>query len=259
MANMHGSFIWYDLSTPDVDAAAEFYGAVVGWTAERHASDDTYRQWRAGDTHVGGLMAQSPEAGRGRPGWLGYIGVDDVDATARAAEVAGGSVLVPPTDIPGVGRFARLADPQGGVFYVMRGSVEGSSRAFEPAAIGHCGWNELVTDDPAAALEFYCGLFGWDKGVAMPMGAMGDYQLLTLGGEDFGALMPRPPDAPPTGWNFYFQVPDIDAATETAKARGAKLLHGPAEVPGGVYIIQAVDPFGAAFSLLGRKVDRGTA
>jgi predicted enzyme related to lactoylglutathione lyase len=188
-----------------------------------------------------------------RPGWLGYIGVDDVDATAADIVKAGGAQHMPATDIPGVGRLAMLANPQGAMFYVMRGAIEGTSTSFAPTKTGHCHWNELATSDPGAALTFYRKRFGWETSDAMSMGEAGDYQFLTQNGETFGAVMKRREDGPPPRWTFYFGVEDIDVATKAATERGATVHYGPVEVPGDCLIIIASDPQGALFGLVGPR------
>lgn len=259
MTNHQGDFIWYELMTSDADAAAEFYGAVVGWRVRMFDGSGAgpaggYRIFGTGEADVAGLMtmpAEAADAGA-RPCWLGYIGVDDVDAAAAGTVAAGGRQHVPPTDIPGVGRFAMLADPQGAPFYVMRGETEGVSTSFAQTT-GHCAWNELATSDQAAALAFYLDRFGWEKGDAMPMGDMGDYRFVNHHGRMIGAVMTRRPDGPPPMWTFYFVVDDIDVAAATARGRGAAIHHGPAEIPGGDFIVIAGDPQGATFGLVGPR------
>ena len=255
MTNHHGDFIWYELMTSDVESAADFYGAVIGWKCRSFDSSNRYRLFSAGQADVAGLMALPAEgacSSRG-PGWLGYIGVDDVDAAADRVVRDGGTQHVPPTDIPGVGRFAMLTDPQGATFYAMRGASGGTSESFAPTKTGRCHWNELSTNDQPAAIAFYAKQFGWQKGDAMPMGAMGDYQFLTHHGQAFGAVMRRREDGPPPMWTFYFGVEDIDAAAKIATGKGAVVHYGPAEVPGGIFIIVASDPQGALFGLVGQR------
>lgn len=255
MPNPHGSFIWYELLTSDADAAAAFYRDVIGWTAASAGQPGVdYRLFAANDGPVAGHMKLpngAADAGM-RPGWLGYIGVDDVDSAVTKLTQAGGSVHMPAMTLDGVGRMAMVADPQGAPFYVMRGASEEASKSFAQGN-GHCAWNELVTTDQAAALAFYAAIFGWEKGDAMPMGEMGDYQFINLGGEMIGAVMTRPAGGPPPMWNFYFQVPDIDAAAEAAKTGGGAILYGPVEIPGGNFAAQATDPQGAAFGLVGPR------
>ncbi len=256
MPNPHGSFIWYELLTTDPDAAADFYGKVVGWNTRDSGQEGMdYRLLPIGGADVGGLM--NLVEGMPPPLWLGYVGVDDVDAAAAKVEEAGGAIHVPPTDIPNVGRFAMMADPQGVSVYVMRGASEEASTAFEPTTDGHCAWNELVTTDQKAALNFYIDQFGWEKGDAMPMGEAGDYQFINHQGEMIGAVMNRTDNSnsmdsgQPTMWNYYFRVPSIATAAETIRANGGAITFGPEEVPGGDFVINATDPQGVPFGLVG--------
>jgi predicted enzyme related to lactoylglutathione lyase len=182
-----------------------------------------------------------------RPVWVGYVAVEDVEASMRAIGEAGGHVHMS-REIPGVGRFAMASDPQGALFYVMRGSVEGGvSTAFAPGKLGHCAWNELWTPDQDGAHAFYTALFGWRQEGVMPMGAMGDYCFLHLGETRFGATGGT--DGP-AHWLPYFTVPSIGAAVEAVKAHGGTVTTGPHEVPGGGHIVMGVDPQGARFALV---------
>jgi predicted enzyme related to lactoylglutathione lyase len=257
MRNKHGDFIWYELMTGDAEAASAFYGAVLGWRMSKAPGGMDYHQVMAEDgDFVGGMLPLNEDmrAGGARACWVGYIGVDDVDASAAAITKAGGRVLMPARDIPGVGRIAMVSDPQGVPFYIMRGAVDGVSRAFasERPQPGHCAWNELFTTDQAAAVQFYGKQFGWTVDGEMDMGPLGKYQFLRHGFM-LGAVMTKPPHVPVPGWNFYFRVTDIDTATATVKARGGQVLHGPQEVPGGDFVINGIDPQGAGFALVGRK------
>jgi predicted enzyme related to lactoylglutathione lyase len=254
MPNQHGDFVWYELWTTDIEAAARFYGAVLGWQVRPVPdSDRGYRIFGLAGADVGGMLPVPADDESMRPGWLGYVGVRDVDQAAADVVNAGGQQHVPPTDIPGVGRFALLADPQGVAFYVMRGAMDGTSPSFAPTRTGHCHWNELSTSDQPAALAFYARLFGWTKGDAMPMGEMGDYQFITHHGETIGAVMNRMAGGPPPSWTFYFGVEDIDVAAEAVSANGGTIHYGPAEVPGGMFIVVAGDPQAAMFGLVGPR------
>jgi len=255
MANRPGDFIWYELMTGDAGAAEDFYGAVLGWTFTRAGpATPDYRIIHAGEQGVGGIMPISPEMAEhgARPLWIGYILVEDVERSASAIVGAGGAVLMPAIDVPQAGRIAMVGDPQGIPFYIIRPEGEGESLAFsaDRPRIGHCAWNELVTPDPAAALAFYTGQFGWVKDGEMDMGAMGAYEFLRHG-EMIGALMPKPPENPRGGWNHYFRVADIGAAERIVREQGGAIMNGPHEVPGGDWIIQGCDPQGAAFALVG--------
>ena len=256
MANPDGTPIWYELMTPDPDGAKAFYDAVVGWEIEAQASGDIdYRMVTAPDGHnVAGVMRLSPEmlAGGTKPGWYGYLGVADVDAKVAQITAHGGSVHMGPMDIPAVGRFALVADPQGMVFYIMRGDSPEDSRAFAVTAHGHCGWNELISTDHKAALDFYGALFDWQNSETMPMGEMGDYAFIDHHGTRIGAMMTAGAGWP-TRWSYYFNVPSIDSAKARIEASGGSVTNGPHEVPGGMHIIMGIDPQGAAFALVGGK------
>lgn len=259
MRNKQGDFIWYELMTSDPKAAADFYRAVIGWSA--HGFDESmggYQAFSAAGTDVAGLLETPAEAvtSGARPSWFGYIGVDDVDATVERMVSAGGKQHMPPTDIPGVGRFAMLADRQGAALYVMRGEPDQVSTAFAGDKQGHCQWNELATSDPKAALAFYQQQFGWQAGDAMPMGDMGTYQLFRQNGTDIGAVMAAQNGMPPA-WIFYFGVNDIHAAATAIAAHDGQIHHGPADVPGGSQIIVATDPQGAMFGLVGPAGNHG--
>nr|MDQ2878801.1 VOC family protein [Pseudomonadota bacterium] len=160
MANPNGTPIWYELLTTDAEAAQKFYADVVGWSIAPSPLADTadYRILTAPDGKGVGGMMKLPDGAPMKPGWFSYIGVEDVDGTAAKIKQLGGSVHVGPQDLPGVGRFAMVADPQGMAFYIMRGDSPEESKAFgiDP---GHCGWNELVTSDHKAALDFYVEVF----------------------------------------------------------------------------------------------------
>ncbi len=254
MTNLTGTPIWYELMTSDADGAQAFYADVVGWTIAPSgmAATGDYRILTAADCEgVGGLM-RLPAAAPMQPGWFAYIGVDDVDVMAGRIAQLGGTIHMPPQDIPGVGRFAFVADPQGLAFYIMRGSSPQQSPAFHVTAPGHCGWNELVTTDHKAALAFYRELFDWRNSESMPMGEMGDYCFIDHAGQRIGAVFTAGAGWP-TRWSCYFNVPSIDAAIVRITTGGGRLTMGPHEVPGGMHIVMGTDPQGAAFALVGGR------
>jgi predicted enzyme related to lactoylglutathione lyase len=247
------AFVWYELMTSDLDAAEAFYSAVVGWTPQPfHQADMRYTTMSAGDRMVAGLMSLPEEARAAglRPSWVGYIGVDNVDAATEKLRQAGGIVHRPPADIPNVGRFSVVADPQGAMFMLFTPSGEGSSPA--PAGTpGDIGWRELYAADGVSAFDFYAGQFGWTKAEAMDMGPMGIYQLFAAGGEAIGGVMTKPQGIPAPVWLYYFNVAAIDAAVARVTQSGGQVIMGPHQVPGGSWIVQCLDPQGAMFALVG--------
>tara|TARA_R110000823_G_scaffold171736_6_gene304114 strand:- start:4629 stop:5426 length:798 start_codon:yes stop_codon:yes gene_type:complete len=263
MANQHGEFIWYELLTDNSEAALAFYSALLGWQATESGQPGMdYRILHARDEDtdephdIGGLMQLTDEMRQGgaRPVWMGYIGADDVDQTVANIAAAGGSVHMPATDIPEVGRIAMVTDPQGAAFYVMRSFSSETSLAFasDKPRVGHCAWNELVTTNPQAAKAFYFREFGWSKDGEMDMGPMGNYEFIRHNGV-IGALMPKPEEMPMPMWQYYFRCADIDLASSTVTANGGQILNGPQEIPGGDFTIQGMDPQGALFALVGSK------
>jgi uncharacterized protein len=116
----HGSFSWCELLTSDVTSAKSFYGKLFNWTLEPGPVPDIeYTVVKVAGQPMGGIMAIPPTAPGMPPNWGIYITVDDVDATAKLAEEMGGKICFGPMDIPQVGRFCTLQDPQGAVISVI--------------------------------------------------------------------------------------------------------------------------------------------
>jgi len=253
MINSHGRFLWYELMTTDMEAARAFYAKVVGWGA-RDASMPgmAYILLTARESSVCGLT-ELPQDARNlgaKPSWIGYVGVDDVDAAADRARQLGGAVLVPPKDIPNVSRFCVLADPQMatlGLFKWLKPDQE------QPiGATSRVGWHELLAADWEKALAFYGELFGWQKADA-DIGETGTYQQFSAGGQTIGGMFTKPPMVPVPFWLYYFNIGDIDVAAKRVKAGGGRILDGPVEVFGGRWIVRCTDPQGAMFALMGKR------
>ena len=255
-----GDFIWYELITSDIAGAKSFYDAVVGWNiADKSDFPNDYRMiGRSDGKFAGGAMQITDEMTQhgAKPTWLGYILVADVDRSVAAIERAGGKTYMPAFDIPGVGRVAMVADPQGAPFYVMKplppeGDPNAKSDVFSPDAQQRVGWNELSTSDPVAARRFYGDQFGWTSEQFMPMGEQGEYRFFEQNGVTIGAVAGAM-DGQHPHWRYYFRVPSIATAKQTAEAKGGKIVVGPMEVPTGDSIVIGIDPQGAEFALVGR-------
>ena len=112
---------WHELMTGDVEGATKFYTELLGWTLQEFPMQEGESYWvvKVGDEGMGGIMKTPPDPAGMPPHWGLYITVDNVDATAKKAEQLGAKILATPMDIPQVGRFAVLQDPQGAVFAVI--------------------------------------------------------------------------------------------------------------------------------------------
>jgi predicted enzyme related to lactoylglutathione lyase len=254
-AKKHDDFIWYELMTTDQGAAEAFYGAVVGWQmADAGQPGRRYTILSAGSRGIGGLMALPAEAceAGAKPGWMGYIGVADTDAAAKRIAESGGRILRKADDIPNVGRFAVVADPGGAPFMLLAPLPQDQQmQPAEPNTPGCIGWHELyAANGQEAAFAFYSAQFGWTTLDTFDMGAMGKYRIFGADGMRFGGMMDKPPHTPAATWAFYVNVDGIDAAVDRINANRGRVLMGPHEVPGGTWIVQAVDPQGATFALM---------
>jgi predicted enzyme related to lactoylglutathione lyase len=198
-----------------------------------------------------------PEEGRrmgATPRWVGYVAVDDVDATADRLRQLGGAVFVPPTD-SNIGRVSIVADPQAATLALVGGLKLG--RRPEPYEPGQVGWHELLATDGAKAFAFYHELFGWQRAQAdtetVPMES---YQLFAAGGVMIGGIFTKLARVPVPFWLYYFNVADVARSAERVRAGGGKVAQGPTDLPDGSWIVRCIDPQGAMFALQGKSSHR---
>jgi uncharacterized protein len=245
---MHGQFVWYELTTPDVDASRRFYPPITGWGTQQFDKD--YTMWTSSGTPFAGIFNLGPEQ-RARgipPNWMPYVEAGNVDETARKVTSLGGKVVHGPEDIPGTGRFAVVQDPQGAAFGIYKSNKP--SKSWDGTQVlGRFSWHELMTTDWPKAFDFYRNLFGWEKTGEMDMGG-GNMYFMYGKGKPFGGMFNRMPEMAgvPPFWLCYVHVKDVKNAVETAVRAGAKLQRGPMDVPGGSIAILS-DPQGAAFAV----------
>jgi predicted enzyme related to lactoylglutathione lyase len=247
-------FGWYELLTTDT-SVENFYKQVIGWGAEPAPNGMPYTLFTTDGTPVAGMM-EMPEPLRAQgipPFWLGYVAVANLDEAVEKATSLKAQVMKAPMEIPGVGRFAALVDPQGAAISLIEWANPTGSEA-PPMAVGHVGWHELATTDWQAAFEFYSAMFGWQKSDAMDMGEMGTYQIFSHGDRPIGGMMNRPSQMPVSAWGFYVSADNIDAAHDRVVANGGTILQGPMEVPGGMWIVQFRDPKGAFLATVGPRI-----
>jgi predicted enzyme related to lactoylglutathione lyase len=255
VVNPHGRFVWYELITPDVEAAKAFYTKVMDWRVwDASSPGRAYALFTTGQAAVGAVM-ELPEDARktgSMPGWVGYVSVDDVDATAERIERLGGIVHVPPTNVSDTSRFSVFADPQEARLALFKWLKPGQEQPADLAAVGRVGWHELLATDWAKALAFYSALFGWQKSDD-DVDESETYQLFSAGGQTIGGMVTKSPTMPDPFWLYYFNVSDIDVAAQRVKAGGGEVLDGPIDLPGGSWIVRCMDPQGAVFALEGMR------
>lgn len=237
-----GRFVWHENNSTDVAKAKDFYAKLFGWETEVWKPGEMdYPMIKVGDQMQGGFgTAQGPAPSH----WLGHVLVEDVDETARKAEAAGAKIIAGPMEIPEVGRFAVIADPQGAVISAYSPAGEA------PVPEGTFVWDELLTSDVDAAKDFYGEVFGW-TGQAMDMGELGTYTIFKRAGDvDVGGAMMRPPDmqAPPH-WLVYIATDDVDATVAKAKELGATAFMEGMDIPNVGRIAVLQDPVGAVFGI----------
>jgi uncharacterized protein len=243
-----GRFVWYELITTDKEVAKAFYQEVLGWEP-RDVRGMSYTVFTVGNAPVGGLLSVPEDA---KLGWIGHVGVDDLDAALDRARQLGGAVVVQPMEVLELGRFAVVADPQMATIALFQGPGLGEEPYAELDSPGRVGWHELFVTDRNRVSAFYSELFGWQT-AETNMGTRGVYQLLTIGGQTFGGMVFKPPIIAAPFWLYYFNVADIDAASKRVKAGGGQILYGPVEVLDSSWIVHCTDPQGVMFALVGKR------
>ncbi len=117
-----GAMTWHELLTTNSGDAIEFYTTLLGLERGETMAPMDYTLLRSEGTDVLGVMQITPDMGEVPPNWSIYFAVKDVDAAVTQAQSLGGGVVVPATDIPDIGRFSVLTDPQGAFFNIFKGA-----------------------------------------------------------------------------------------------------------------------------------------
>lgn len=245
-----GLFSWVELMTTDPAAARKFYTQVFGWQYKGgDAGAGPYTEIQVGGKSIGGIMA-SPPGCPAPPSWNNYVTVADIDKIVSQVPKLSGSIAFGPKEIPGIGRFAVLRDPQGAdlmpIQYSMKVPSDSGSDFNPHRTPGAFSWVELLTPDPDAAKKFYGQLFDW----TFQKPGQFDYTIIKLGEEMVGGLMAMPPSGPPPSWGTYVTVTSADDVSAKTKAAGGKVLVDPQDIPtiGRFTVIQ--DPQGASITAM---------
>jgi len=247
-----GSFCWLELGTTDQNAAKKFYTGLLGWSAEDMpmGPEMTYTMFRLEGKDVGGgyrLMKEQVD-NHVPPHWMAYVKVNNADESAAKAVSLGAKQIVPPSDIPNVGRFAVVQDPTGAHISLFQPGQHKGLTNF--GQIGTFCWADLNTPDPKKAAQFYSQWLGWKIDSEEKDG----YSHIQNGSshEDMIGGIPNEFHAPPgtpAHWMVYFHVADCNASAAKAAQLGAKTLM-PANLMKDVGTIAVLaDPQGAVFAL----------
>lgn len=246
-----GSPNWLDLGSPDTDAAAAFYGAVLGWRFVS-AGPDTggYGFFQVDGKTVAALGPLTEEGADSA--WMIHFKTADLAATVEAVTSGGGTVRLEPVDVMGEGMLAQATDPQGAQFALWQpGRTAGLELTSAPNTLL---WAELHAPDPEADIAFYQGLFGW-RSQEMPAPGMTYRVLSTAEGDQqdasFGGVAPLGDGAGELPrWVPYFHSTDVDATIAAAQSNGGSVLMPATDVPEVGRMAWLGDPFGAVFALL---------
>ncbi|GAA1849146.1 VOC family protein [Pseudonocardia ailaonensis] len=241
-----GSPCWVDLAVPDIAAATDFYGAVVGWTFLD--AGEEFGHFHVCQTEGRAAAGIGPIMQEGQPSfWTLYLATRDVDATVKLVGDSGGGVIAGPMDIPGNGRMAVCTDATGGVFGLWQAAGQIGVEVYNQP--GSLVWEDARLTDVAAGREFYSGLFGYTY-EAVPGLPVEEYGTFSLDGRPAGGMggMMGAPEGVPSHWVVYFGVTSVDAAVAAATERGASVMMPPETTPFGRMAV-VTDPFGAPFAL----------
>ena len=248
-----GAPIWLDLSTSDLDRAADFYGALFGWTVLKGSQEmfGGYSTAMLGDARVAGMMPKmgDPEAEAMPDMWSIYLHTADAPATAAAVVANGGQVIVEPMDVGGLGFMSVFVDPSGGFFGTWQPDMHQGFEVF--GEHGAPAWFELMTLDFDAATTFYSAVFGVSL-KDLDGGGGAAYQTFHIDVEDEAGIMDAKglmPEGVPSNWLVYFGVDDADAAAAKAVELGGSIAAPPADTPWGRFALLA-DPMGAIFAVI---------
>jgi uncharacterized protein len=250
-----GTPSWVDLSSPDLDASASFYGELLGWeaVASEGPAEETggYRMFTNGGAEVAGLGPAQPGQ---PPAWTTYIAVDDVDAAKSRVESAGGTTVMDALQVMDAGTMAIFSDAEGAFFAVWQARRHRGAQLVN--GVGALTMNELRTRDLDGAARFYREVFGWEV-QPIEQGGQVVYAGVRLGGRLVAGMLPMgeafPAQMPPH-WIPYFGVPDVDAAAQRTRDLGGEALSEPMTVPQGRFVALA-DPQRAAFMVLEGQYD----
>ncbi len=245
-----GAFCWAELATSDAESATKFYSDMFGWQVNAIPfPGGIYNMMQMDNNDAAAIMGGMPD----RPtAWAVYFSVASADESAAKVTELGGKIVAGPFDVMAHGRMAVAQDPQGAFFSLWQPA--GHIGATYGGPSGQVVWPELATADPAEAITFYSGLFGWktkpETGVASAQ-----YVELINDATAFGGLLPMHGEkwkGVPPHWMIYITVADCDQSAAKATGLGAVTCVPPTPIPDVGRFSVITDPQGAVFSIIAR-------
>ena len=259
-----GAPSWADLATSDAAGALSFYNALFGWEddPQEMGPDAYYHMQRMNGLETVALYQQTEATGGTDipPHWNIYFTVENVDDTMASITQNGGTVVFGPQDVFEAGRMAFCQDPQGAFFAIWQAKQHIGARIKDEA--GTMIWNELLTTDREAGIEFYVNALGMERGEVVETI---DYAFLKAGGAGVAGVIQKTPEMGefPPHWSVYFGVDNTDEAVAKAQSLGATVYVPATDIvpvegqpPIGRFAALA-DPQGAPFSVFQDMIPRG--
>lgn len=249
-----GDFCWMSLSTPDAEAAGQFYGDLFGWETRPWPTGDDGGQAQAGEyrqiTYRGAPIGALTDLRGEMPAWSLFFAVEDADAAADRVATAGGELLVDPFTAPGGSRVAFFRDPAGAFCGIQSTAPgQGIQSAMEPNTV--C-WVEVGSRDTDLTSRFYADLFGWRFETLPPGAGAPGYALIHNRDRNLGGMLEIDgnfPDGVGSYWMVYIGVEDLRSTLSELERLGGRLGFGPTEIPDGTFAVVS-DPQGAHFAVI---------
>jgi len=223
-----GKIIWHDLITDTPAESEAFYSELFGWEFESigigfgSVASANYKLIRQNGRLIGGLINQNQlDSDEDISQWVVLMSTDDIKRAVGIVADGGGTVFTPPTVLADRGQIAVVADPQGALFALLQ-TKDGDPLDRDPELFDFL-WNELWTDDAAAAVTFYQRLVGYDLEEEVVTN-IESYQYLSKDGVPRAGILSSPIDDLPPLWSTYVRVEDPAAITARVEALGGRIL-----------------------------------
>jgi predicted enzyme related to lactoylglutathione lyase len=246
-----GAPCWTDLWTSDVEGSRRFYGELFGWEAgDPDPEFGGYFIFKRDGVDIAGGMGDMGEDMPADNSWKIYLATDDITKTAESAVAHGAQIVSPAMAVADLGTQLVMTDPTGATLAAWQADqFPGFTVVLEH---GTPGWFELHSGDFASSVDFYRSVFHWDT---VMVGDSDEFRYTTMGdpmgGENLAGIMDASgwlPGGGPARWSVYWQVDDVDHATDRVRALGGAVTADPVDTPYG-RLATVADPVGAEFKL----------